>query len=130
MNIKAMRNVHLYLGCFFAPLLIFFVLSGCWQTFNLHHACKSASIGYKPPQIVRSLSEVHMNQGWADRENFSKSSTAFRYLVLLMTAGFLITTVLGVLMAFKFTRVWIVWGCLFLGTAVPCLFIWMAWVSK
>ncbi len=33
-----MRNVHLYLGVFFAPLLIFFVVSGCWQTFDLNQA--------------------------------------------------------------------------------------------
>ena len=128
MNIKSMRNVHLYLGCFFAPLLIFFMVSGCWQTFNLHHARKNTS--YKPAQIVRSLSQVHMNQGWADQEKFPKSSTAFRYLVLSTTIAFLLTTILGILMAFKFTKVWIVWGCLLLGTAVPCWFIWMAWVSK
>ena len=129
MDFKTMRVLHLYLGCFFAPLLLFFVVSGCWQTFNLHHARKMGS-GYKPPQIIRSLSAVHKNQGWADHENYSESSAAFRYLVLLMAVGFLITTVLGILMAFKFTRPWMVWGCLFWGTVIPCLFIWMGWVFK
>ena len=63
MNIKAMRNVHLYLGVFFAPLLIFFLISGCWQTFGLHEAKKDGS--YAPPAIIKALSSVHKDQRWA-----------------------------------------------------------------
>jgi hypothetical protein len=32
-----LRIVHLYLSCFFAPLLILFLLSGLWQTYGLEH---------------------------------------------------------------------------------------------
>jgi len=31
---KKLRRVHLYLGCFFAPLLIFYVVTGWYQTVN------------------------------------------------------------------------------------------------
>ena len=129
MNIKAMRSIHLYLGCFFSPLLIFFIVSGCWQTFNLHHARKMEA-GYKPPKIIQSLSQVHMNQRWTNDTVRPESSTAFRYLILIMSLGLFITTVLGILMAFKFTHPLIVWGCLVLGTLIPSLFIWMGWVGK
>ena len=125
MNIKTMRNVHLYLGCFFAPLLIFFVVSGCWQTFDLHHA-GNAGRGYKPPEIIKSLSQVHMNQRWADHDLHPAPSTAFRYLTVLMAAGLLVTTVLGIMMAFKFTRSWMVWGCLLMGVTMPYFLLWMA----
>ena len=124
MNIKKMRNVHLYLGVFFAPLLIFFVVSGCWQTFNLHQARKADA--YKPPEIIKSFSQVHMNQRWADGSMHPSASVAFRYLILLMSAGLLITTVLGILMAFKFTRPWLVWGCLLLGVSILYFLLWMA----
>jgi len=123
-NIKVMRNVHLYLGVFFAPLLIFFVASGCWQTFDLHQAHKAGT--YKPPEIIKSLSQVHMNQRWVNDTIRPRPSVAFRYLILFMAVGLLTTTVLGILMAFKFTRPWLVWSCLFLGVIIPCLLLWMA----
>src|SRR5579863_367065 len=114
MNIKAMRNVHLYLGCFFAPLLIFFLVTGSLQTFGLHETSKKEG-GYKPPQIVQSLSQIHKNQRWADNNLRPQPSVLFRYLVLLMSLGLLVTTVLGIMMAFKYTLPWAVWACLFMG---------------
>src|ERR1035441_4643079 len=124
MNIKIMRNIHLYLGVFFAPLLLFFLISGSWQTFNLHEAGKSG--GYVPPAIIKSLSQVHKDQRWVDGKRVPKSSKPFRCLVILMSTGILITTILGIIMAFKYTRPWMVWGCLLMGTAVPCFLLWMA----
>ncbi len=125
MNIKAMRNVHLYLGCFFAPLLILFLVTGCWQTFDLHQASKQAN-GYKPPEIVKSLSQVHMSQRWSSGDVRPKPSVIFRYLIVLMSLGLLVTTVLGIVMAFKYTRPWRVWVLLFLGLFVPFFLLWMA----
>ena len=31
---KLIRRIHLYLGCFFTPLLIFYVATGWYQTVN------------------------------------------------------------------------------------------------
>jgi len=120
-----MRNVHLYLGVFFTPLLVFFLISGAWQTFGLHEASESGN--YAPPAIIKSLSQVHKNQRWVDSHKKPDSSVPFRYLVLLMTIGLLVTTVLGIVMAFKYTRPWIVWACLSTGIAVPCLLLYLAY---
>jgi len=125
MNIKAMRNIHLYLGVFFAPLLMFFLISGCWQTFGLHEANDEGT--YKPPAIVKSLSAVHKDQRWADRSKKPDSSVPFQYLVLGMVLGLLTTTILGIVMAFKYTKGWVVWVCLATGTAVPCIMLWLAY---
>lgn len=124
MNIKAMRNVHLYLGCFFAPLLIFFLFTGCLQTFGLHEANKET--GYQPPAVIKSLAQVHKDQRWVDNNLRPQPSVIFRYLVLLMSLGLLVTTVLGTMMAFKYTRPWLVWACLFTGVFLPCFLLWMA----
>ncbi len=123
MNIKAMRNIHLYLGVFFAPLLLFFLVSGCWQTFNLNHASEDGS--YEPPAIIKSFSQVHKNQRWVDGKMAPQPSGPFRCLIVLMAAGLLATTMLGVVMAFKYTRGWIVWGSLFLGVAIPWSLLWI-----
>src|ERR1700722_16484766 len=124
MNIKAMRNIHLYLGVFFAPLLLFFLISGSWQTFDFHHASKDGN--YEPPAIIKSLSQVHKDQRWVDGKMVPQSSVPFRWLVVLMSIGLLVTTILGIIMAFKYTRPWIVWTCLFLGFAIPFFLLWMA----
>jgi hypothetical protein len=127
MNIKVMRNIHLYLGVFFAPLLMFFLISGSWQTFDLHEASDSGD--YKPPAIIKSLSAVHKDQRWADRQKKPESSVPFRYLVLLMAAGLLVTTALGIVMAFKYTRPWIVWVLLAMGISIPCWMLFAAYHS-
>ena len=31
---KRLRAIHLYLSCVFAPLLLFFAISGIWQTWG------------------------------------------------------------------------------------------------
>jgi len=125
MNIKVMRNIHLYLGCFFAPLLVLFLVTGCWQTFDLHHASEDGG-SYKPPEIVKSLSQIHTDQRWADKNLKPEPSVIFRYLIVLMSLGLLVTTVLGIVMAFKYTRPWMVWACLFLGVSIPCFLLCLA----
>ena len=40
---RFIRTIHLYLGCLFAPLLIFFAISGASQTFLFHRAAKDGS---------------------------------------------------------------------------------------
>ncbi len=44
---KNLRSLHLYLGCIFAPLLLFFAASGIWQT-----------LGIRLPLLQR-LSTIH-----------------------------------------------------------------------
>ncbi len=107
----------MYLGVFFAPLLVFFLVSGAWQTFDLHHASKSG--GYVPPSIIKSFSQVHKDQRWVDGNVVPKPSMPFRWLIVLMSTGLLATTLLGIIMAFKYARGWIVWGCLLMGIVVP-----------
>ncbi len=124
MNIKAMRNIHLYLGVFFAPLLMFYLISGTLQTFNLHEASKSGD--YKPPAIIKSISQVHKDQRWVDAQKVPKPSLPFQCLVVAMVLGLLTTTILGIVMAFKYTKPWVVWACLIFGFLIPVLFLWLA----
>jgi len=119
-----MRNIHLYLGVFFSPLLMFFLISGAWQTFNLHEASKDGS--YRPPAIIKSLSQVHKDQRWVDAKKVPHSSKPFQCLVILMVIGLLATTILGIIMAFKYTQGWIVWVCLFFGFIIPAALLWLA----
>lgn len=55
-----MRQIHLFLGTFFAPAIIFFAFSGILQLFGLHENREKGG----PPPIawIAELAEVHKNQ--------------------------------------------------------------------
>lgn len=54
------RLVHLYLGTFIAPALIFFAFTGALQTFSLHEATRGSS--YRPPAWAVTLAQIHKKQ--------------------------------------------------------------------
>jgi hypothetical protein len=59
MNPQTMRRIrqfHLYLGVFFAPMIIFFALSGALQTFRLQ---EEKGWGSTPPDWIVWIASVH-----------------------------------------------------------------------
>lgn len=111
---KRIRKTHLYLGLLFAPLLIFFAVTGAWQTFTLH---EKQGANAPPPSMWFVLpSEVHKGQRLSARPDVGPS-IPFRWFVLLMSIGLVISSILGVYMAFKYSRNKLVVG-LTLGTGV------------
>lgn len=128
MDIKVVRSVHLYSGCFFTPLLVFFLLSGLWQTFDLHEQKKNSS--YKPPQVIEALSQVHKHQRYDSESKRSKPSAMFRILIILMTLGLVLNLVMGLILAFKFGHAAVVWTTFALGILVPILILYLPWLHK
>lgn len=97
---KKLREIHLYLGCLFAPVLIFFAITGAWQLFSLHRGTKDGS--YTPARVVVLLSEIHQFQHIPPAS--PQAATPLRYFILLAAVGLVFTTLLGTLMAFRFGR--------------------------
>jgi hypothetical protein len=58
--LKYIRLVHLYLGVFIAPALLFFAFTGALQTFSLHETTRGSS--YKPPAWAVTLAQIHKKQ--------------------------------------------------------------------
>jgi len=119
---KNLRKLHLYIGCLFAPALVFFIVTGCWQTFRLNDASKDGS--YKPPAIVEMLSEVHIHAKYAVGRGQGHSSQPFKIFVVAMAFFLLITIGLGIALALQSARQsWKVWACLFAGILLPFLLL-------
>lgn len=59
--LKFTRLLHLYLGVFTAPMLLFFAITGGLQTFGLHEASHDGG-SYKPPAWLASLGMLHKKQ--------------------------------------------------------------------
>jgi hypothetical protein len=117
---KSLRQLHLYLGCFFAPLVAFFALTGILQTYRLHEAPKNQP---PPPAWIKTLATVHKDQHLARNE----PAAVMRFVTAAMAVALTVTMVLGVVMAFKFGRSRLaVIGCLILGTVVPVAVVWLA----
>jgi hypothetical protein len=58
--LKFMRQVHLYIGVFTTPALLFFAITGALQTFSLHEQTRGSS--YKPPALLAELGQLHKKQ--------------------------------------------------------------------
>jgi len=58
--LKFFRRIHLYIGAFTAPALLFFALTGALQTFSLHEATRGSD--YQPPTWIVILSQLHKKQ--------------------------------------------------------------------
>src|SRR4051812_16336850 len=105
-TMQKLRSVHLYLGCIFAPLLLFFAISGIWQT-----------LGFRS-EFLQKLSSIHTERAWKDGSELGSSS--LRMFVVVMAVSFIVTTILGVIMAIKFGRNRkAAFYCLALGVVIP-----------
>ncbi|GAB3793356.1 PepSY domain-containing protein [Dyella agri] len=58
--LKACRQVHLYLGVFTAPALLFFAITGGLQTFSFHETTRGSS--YAPPKWLAVAAQLHKKQ--------------------------------------------------------------------
>src|SRR4051812_44231185 len=107
---QKLRSIHLYLGCIFAPLLLFFALSGIWQTLDFHS------------EFLNKLSSIHTERRWKDGSELG--SFPLRIVVVVMALSFILSTVLGVIMAFKFGRSRkAAFYCLAIGIVIPGLLV-------
>lgn len=113
---KRLRQLHLYLGVLFAPLLFFFAATGAAQLFWLHENAKDGS--YTAPAWLAAIGAVHKHSHLP--ETPKKAPTPLKWFSLAACVGLVATTTLGIVMAFRFTANWKpVALCLVAGTVVP-----------
>lgn len=119
---RLIRQLHLYLGCFFAPLLIFYVATGWYQTFQTDRRKNPA----EAETLVSKLVAVHTDQIYPASFANSWSPLLFKILVVIMSVALLLAVALGVVLAFRvLKRKWIVWASLGMGVAVPVATLWL-----
>ena len=59
--LKTFRTIHLYLGIFLTPALLFFAFSGALQTFGLHETNRDHP-NYKPAHWIAVMAQIHKKQ--------------------------------------------------------------------
>lgn len=119
---KLLRRLHLFLGCFFAPLLLFYVATGWYQTLTLR---RNKGLG-EADDLPSRLRSIHVDQIYPAESANSYSPVLFKILVVAMSVALIVTLLLGVVLAFRSLRQrWMVWLSLALGFLVPMLFLWL-----
>ena len=137
---RRVQQLHLWLGTLFAPLIVFFALTGALQTFNLHE---------KPgaPNWLARLAQVHKNQNLAVQQRREKPSATpqqarpqpeaersagpsplpLKIFVVLMSLGLTVTTgvwACGWRSNTRRAEPWL-WGLLIVGTLLPIALLWV-----
>lgn len=120
---KYVRRLHLYLSVFFAPLLIFFIGTGWYQTVSIQ---RNKTLGEQDTFVSR-LTAIHVDQVYPKEQAEGEySTTGFKVLVVSMSICLLLTIALGIYLAFRSTKkLWTVSLCLLLGLLLPVLCLWL-----
>lgn len=113
---KTLRRLHLYLGCLFAPLLLFFAASGAWQVILAHVPYEK-----RPPWLLLA-STLHTGRGLKSRLS-TLSSPAMQWISVAMAVALAVTILLGIVMAFRFGHRLAASLCLFAGLVIPLLLV-------
>jgi uncharacterized iron-regulated membrane protein len=120
---QKLRRFHTYLGVLFAPLLLFFVCSGWYQTMNPDRRKAPG----EAEGIVDKARSVHADALLPSPTVETYATTPFRYFVAVMSAAFVITTVMGLVLAFRFSkRKWAVLVCFIAGFVLPLALLLLA----
>jgi hypothetical protein len=122
---KFIRRLHTYLGVFFAPLLLFYVATGWYQTVTIQRHKSSG----QPGDWVSNLSQVHVDQIYPTERGGQNgySPALYRALVVVMSISLILTIGLGIFLAFRSNRRRLpIWLSLAFGILLPILFLWLA----
>jgi uncharacterized iron-regulated membrane protein len=150
--LKFMRLLHLYLGVFTAPMLLFFAITGGLQTFGLHEASRGGG-GYNPPGWLASLGQLHKKQTTqvpqrrprpveaapdarpsvlpgvapvAERaaQPSKQNLWPMKIFFAIVSLGLLLSTLTGIYMSYRYTRKpWPINATLLAGILVPLLLL-------
>ena len=120
---RLIRKLHLYLSVFFAPLLIFFIATGWYQTLNTQ---RNKLLG-EQDNLVSKLTSIHVDQIYPTESGTGEyTTTLFKILVVTMSISLLVTIILGMILAFRSTkRSWLVGLWFLIGLIVPVAFLWL-----
>ncbi len=132
------RQAHAYVSVLLAPTVLFLSITGCLQVYSLHEAHGD----YAPPPVIEKMGMLHKKQVWQAKAKRPPSKpaadagppqprreappslkvAALKALFFAAGASLVLTALLGLWMAVKYTRRPIVcWVLLGLGTALPLL---------
>src|SRR5271163_1617001 len=112
------RRLHTFLGVFFSPLLLLFVITGWWQTFVSDDDKDKGAFN----KFMSKFSSIHTDDYFALKPGDHHGSHHFQILVGCMAAALIFTILLGLTLAFQHGKKRGLTGLAFvLGILVPAV---------
>lgn len=116
-----LRRTHLYLGVFFAPLLLMFLITGWWQTVTSDDD-KDTDGGYWH-ELIKKFSSVHTDDTWP-RANAHHHPWIMKIFVVAMCVALILSIILGLFLAWQAMKSkWRVVLAFALGILAPALIL-------
>jgi uncharacterized iron-regulated membrane protein len=96
------RKIHSFLGIFFAPLLLMFVLTGWWQTVGAGNQKDDDDGTFA--LLISKLSRVHTDSYWPPQADDSHSDVWFKALVIALCVALMVSILSGLFLAWKSSK--------------------------
>jgi hypothetical protein len=139
-SLRLLRQIHNYIGAFFAPAILFYAFSGAFQTFSLHE--NHGGSDYQPPAWIVTIASIHKDQRFprygtphsdraprreppdVRRAEAGPSPLPLKLFVLCLATGLILSTLIGLMLALsnRASRRWTL-IMLALGSIVPMAFL-------
>ena len=116
---RRIRRWHLYLGVAVTPMLLMFAGSGIWQVWRMHSPKKMAP--ESSPWLLRLISTAHTGADLSS--GVFHPSEPYRWLACLVAVTLLVSTVLGLMMAWRVSGGRTVALLLGVGFAIPVVML-------
>lgn len=120
---QRLRQIHLFLGVFFSPLLLLFIITGWWQTFITDEDRNRGSFN----SIMRKFSAIHTDDYFSRNGSHHHPSEIFKILVAMMAAGLIASIVIGLALACQNRKnLLLAIASFFLGILVPAVILYFS----
>lgn len=115
-----LKRAHLFLGVFFSPLLLLFLITGYWQTFV---SSDDRTQGYFN-SVMSKFSTIHTDDYYPRAGGSHHSSEAVKFMIAAMAIAMGLSIFLGLMLAVQVTkRRWLVALYFLLGIIIPAFLI-------
>ncbi len=92
---RRLRFLHTWLGVFFSPLLLLFVITGWWQTYATDDTKDHGAIN----AFLARLSDIHTDDYFKHHAGEPHASGHFKLYVSLMASTLILSILLGLAIA-------------------------------
>ncbi len=120
---QRLRQIHLFLGVFFSPLLLLFIATGWWQTFITDDDRDRGTFN----SIMGKFSSIHTDSYFPRNGAAHHPSEIFKILVAAMAVGLMISILIGLALACQSRKKLLLAGIsFFLGILVPVVILYFS----
>lgn len=121
--IRLIKQIHTWLGVFFSPLLLLFIITGGWQTFVSDDDKNKGWFN----SFMLKFSTIHTDDYFAHGAGAHHPSGSFKMLVAGMAAALMFTILLGLALACQTPKKFLGTLLIFLlGILVPALVLYFS----